>query len=248
MIRYWLEQTLRGKRARTVLDIGPGYNTFAIDAARLTGARTVYYLDYSKEVLDWQAARCAEAGLDAVRLQADLNENTYTPLPGPFDLILCQEVLEHLPDAGPFLAHLVRHLADDGAMVITVPTKISERLITFLNPDYMKHEPYGHVNQFDRPGLRALMQSAGLRDETFLSIQPHYFLGHAWLFASRVPIEGASGRILTYDWRTRIFGWIVKGTRPVFHRLGPRFWGRCFPRNYFVLARRSAPSRPDAQP
>ena len=240
MIAFWMSKTLAGHTADSILDVGPGYNTFALEAARITGARNLYFLDYSRSVLDWQVEQSEKAGLQAVPIQADLNQNARTELPGPFDLILCQEVLEHLPHAEDFLRHLAGSLAPEGRLVITVPTRISEQIIRLLNPGYMKDEPYGHVNRYNQAGLRRLLASAGLQDEVLLPIQPHYFLAHLWLFGTRVPIEGASGKILRHDWRTRVFSRLLNGGRAFFHRTFPRFWGRCFPRNYFVVARRTA--------
>lgn len=240
MIHYWLNRHLKDIRARTILDVGPGYNTFAIYAAQFTGAQTITFVDYSREILNWQITECEKANLEARTVQADLNQCAETELPGPFDLILCQEVLEHLPQAGQLLSHLARQLSPEGAMVITVPTGISERFIAWLNPAYMKNEPCGHVNQFGRAELVALLNQAGLRSEVFLPIQPHYFIGHLWLFGSRVRIEGASGTILVHDWRTRVFKWLVRGSRFFFRHTFPRFWGRCFPRNYFIIARHKA--------
>lgn len=53
-------------------------------------------------------------------LVADL-ERELPPLDGPFDAIVCGDILEHLSDPGRILAALTHHLAADGRIIISVP-------------------------------------------------------------------------------------------------------------------------------
>ena len=121
-------------------------------------------------------------------------------------------------------------------MVITVPSRVSERWIKTINPAYMKDEPFGHVNEYDREGLERLLGSAGLRPLIFIPTQPHYFVGHTWFYGSRMRSEPSSGRILTGGVRGAVYSRVFRLSRWLFNHTGPRFWGRIMPRNYFVLA------------
>jgi SAM-dependent methyltransferase len=236
MIDGLLEKYLQGRSAASVLDVGPGYGRFSRVAAKVTGACKVTYLDYSREVLDWQAAECRKAGIEAEGVQMVLDVGTVSTLRGCYDLILCQEVLEHLADAKGVLRALAGRLSPGGRFVITVPTQRSERWLKRINPHYMRDEPHGHVQEFDEPGLRALLDSAGLVPLVFVPTQPHYFLRHIWVFGTRMKVEGSTGRILTGGFRRFIGARLTDYSRRFFLATGPRFWGRILARNYFVIA------------
>jgi SAM-dependent methyltransferase len=236
VIEGLLERYLQGKQAATVLDVGPGYGNFSRVAARVTGATKVMYVDCSRSVLDWQAKECRKAGIEYQELLMQLDGAGLCGIAGTYDIILCQEVLEHLVDAEGVLQALARRLAPGGRVVVTVPTRFSERWLKWINPSYMENEPYGHVRQFDEPTLRALLTSAGLTPLVFIPTQPHYFLLHTWVFGTRMKVEGSTGQILTEGFRRGVGSRITEYSRRFFRATGPRFWGRLLPRNYFVIA------------
>jgi SAM-dependent methyltransferase len=222
----------------SILDVGPGYADFSRIAASVTGARSITFVDCDTAVLHWQAQRCTEAGINARLLTILLNSTTVTSISDRFGLIHCQEVLEHLPDAGETLRALTSLLLPGGRIIITVPTRRSERLLRFLNPSYMRDEPHGHVNEFDEPVLRALLAGAGLSVLVFLPAQPQYFIAHSWLVGTRMKLEGSTGKILTRGIRSFVFGNLVKYARLFFGATGLSWWSRLLPRNYFVIAGR----------
>ncbi len=240
MIAALLAAHLRGVAATSILDVGPGYGPFARVAAQATGARRVTFLDCDEGVLAWQAEACRAAGLEAACRRLVLGADALAGLAERHDLILCQEVLEHLPDAEGVLGALAARLCPGGRMVITVPTRRSERWLARLDPAYARHGAFGHVRQFDEPGLRALLAGAGLEPVVLLPTQPHYFVFHTWVVGSRMRVEWSTGRILTGGVRRwigkRLHGW----SRRLFLATGPERWGRLLPRNYFVVARRGA--------
>jgi len=243
MIDELIAEHLRGVRCASILDVGPGYAEFSRLAAQITGATKITFVDIDSDVLQFQERRCREAQIACASHRLLLDASSLGAIRGRFDLIHCQEVLEHLPDAQETLRVLRDMLTDDGRMIITVPTRMSERLIRFLNPAYMRDEPHGHVNEFDERALRALVERAGLSVEVFRCAQPQYFLGHAWLFGTRMKIEGSTGRILTHGVRGFIFGNLVKYSLPLFRATGLSRWARIMPRNYFVVAARREHTR-----
>ena len=242
MIEELLAANLQGMKCDSILDVGPGYADFSRIAAGVTGARSITFVDCDAAVLQVQARRCREAGIDARILSMVLDSTTVGSISDRFGLILCQEVLEHLPDAGETLRALAGLLLCGGRIIITVPTRRSERLLRFLNPSYMRDEPHGHVNEFDEPALRALLAGAGLSVLTFLPAQPQYFIAHSWLVGTRMKIEGSTGKILTRGVRGFVFGNLVKYSRLFFGATGLSGWSRFLPRNYFVVAGRNEDS------
>lgn len=236
MIEALIQKHLRHFSGKSILDVGPGYAHFSRVAARTIGAKRITFADCDPAVLDWQAQKCRENSIEGIMLLLSLDADGLSKVNGPFDLIHCQEVLEHLPNPDTTLRRLVQLLAPRGRMIITTPTKLSERWLKFINPSYMKDEPLGHINQFSRQSLHHMLTSAGLDILVFEPTQPHYFISHTWLFGTRMKIEGSSGRIMSGKIRATIFNLSLKGSKALFTLTGSRFWGRIFPRNYFVVA------------
>jgi SAM-dependent methyltransferase len=241
MIADLLATHLRDFRAARILDAGPGFNDFARTAAAVTGAVAVCYLDCNREVLACQAERAHAAGLAAECVEGLCHPEAISALPGEFDLILCQEMLEHLEDAEAVAGALAAKLRRGGRMVITVPTRTSERWLRFINRSYMRDEPHGHVREFDREGLRRLVLQARLSIRVLVPAQPHYFLAHTWLFGTRVKIDGSTGRILAPDWRVRVGGYLLGGSLKLFRATDLAMWSRLLPRNYFLVAEKGGP-------
>ena len=231
-----MEKHLAGFSGERILDVGPGYNHFGRLAVRIIGARKVTYIDCDENVLSWQMAESGKRGIVAEGRLIPLERSALGGLAEQYDLILCQEVLEHLPNAEEVLAALGKHLAPEGRMVITVPTRRSERWLKRLNPNYMKNDPHGHVREFDEPGLRELMRGAGLHPILFLPTQPHAFVAHTLIFGTRMRIEESTGRILTGGIREFASRKLSKLSKWLFCATWPEWWGRLLPRNYFVIA------------
>lgn len=240
MIERLLRTHLAGFRARTILDVGPGYADFSRIAAAVTGASHITFLDFDEGVLAWQMDRCRQSGIQATPWRVRLDISEILRSDSRFDLIHCQEVLEHLPNAENVLGALAGLLSPAGRIIITVPTACSERWLKRLNAGYMRDEPHGHVRLFDRQTLLRAIREAGLEPLTFAPTQPHYFLAHTWLFGTRMKTEGSTGRILTRGLRGFVLGHLTSSARRFFLLTGPDFWGRVLPRNYFVVAARGS--------
>jgi len=236
MIESLLERHLAGYCGKRILDVGPGYSNFSRLAARTIGANEVTYIDCNRTVLSWQIAESRKQKLVAEGLLLPLERSALGGLAGEYDLILCQELLEHLSNAEEILAALSDRLVPGGRMVITVPTKRSEQWLKRLNPNYMQNDPHGHVREFDEAELRKLMRGAGLRPVVFLPTQPHAFVAHTLIFGTRMRIEESTGRILTGGIRGFVSRKLSKLSKKFFCATWPEWWGRMLPRNYFVVA------------
>jgi SAM-dependent methyltransferase len=243
MITELLAKHLQGTTAVSILDVGPGYSDFGRIAAGVTGARRIAYLDCDESVLAWQAAACRKTGLEVRCLHARLDTGDPPPISETFDVILCQEVLEHLSNAEAVLTALVRCLNPGGRVVVTVPTKASERWLSRVNSSYMRHATHGHVRLFDEPGLRELLDAAGLEPVTLIPTQPHYFVFHTWIVGARMRVDWSTGKILTGGLRKRIGKILLSLGRRFFVLTGLERWGRLLPRNYFVVAQMKCKGR-----
>ncbi len=79
-----------------------------------------------------------------------------------FDLVICAEVLEHIPDHRRAVAELVRVLKPGADLVVSVPRAWPERICWRLAPDY-SHANGGHVRIYRRRELVRLLEGAGLK-------------------------------------------------------------------------------------
>ena len=87
----------------------------------------------------------------AERIQGDLQ--TY-PLPeGSFDVVICWEVLEHLPEPEAALSNLGRALKPDGLMILALPNLMSVKgLATKLTPHSFHLWFYRNVYRSEKRG------------------------------------------------------------------------------------------------
>lgn len=85
------------------------------------------------------------------------------PFPdGAFDLVICSEVLEHIPDHETAMRELVRVLKPGKDLVVSVPRRLPERLCWALSADYHQTSD-GHIRIYRQRELTALLEKAGLR-------------------------------------------------------------------------------------
>ena len=81
---------------------------------------------------------------------------------GSFDVVVCSEVLEHLPDGAAAVRELVRVLKPGGDLVVSVPRFFPERVCWVLSAAY-HHEPGGHIRIYKKGELMSLLEEAGAR-------------------------------------------------------------------------------------
>ncbi|MBW1923354.1 MAG: class I SAM-dependent methyltransferase [Deltaproteobacteria bacterium] len=79
-----------------------------------------------------------------------------------FDLVICSEVLEHIPDHRQAVAELVRVLKPGRDLVVSVPRYLPERICWVLSPNYHKAND-GHVRIYEKEELVSLLEEAGVR-------------------------------------------------------------------------------------
>ncbi len=92
-----------------------------------------------------------------------------TVLPFPdasFDLVICSEVLEHIPDDHAAMKELVRVLKPGRNLVVSVPRFFPERICWALSDDY-HNANQGHVRIYKKNELLKGIENAGVRNWGF---------------------------------------------------------------------------------
>ncbi len=81
---------------------------------------------------------------------------------GTFDCVIASEILEHVPEDEKAIAELVRVLKPGGALAITVPRWLPERICWALSDEYHANEG-GHIRIYRADDLRGKVRARGLR-------------------------------------------------------------------------------------
>jgi SAM-dependent methyltransferase len=148
-----------------VLDVGCGSGRHAAAALQLPGAVVVGVdvadselaaarkrLTLHQRLGDHGGGRWALCAADGLHLPfAD----------GRFDLVICAEVLEHVPAHERAVAEITRVLRPGGELVVSVPRRGPERLCWALSDQYAPAEG-GHIRIYRKADLIALLEQTGL--------------------------------------------------------------------------------------
>ncbi|MCC7352466.1 MAG: class I SAM-dependent methyltransferase [Anaerolineae bacterium] len=159
LVRTFGPQTARGG---SLLDIGCGYG-YLLEHFR--GHFTLYGTDISSHATEKAQARLRDAHVAVADVQERL------PFPGPFQVVLAVNVLEHLSQ--PEVAARVIHdrLAPGGLFVIHLPTINNLLSAWFYARSYARDVT--HVYRPSGDAIRNLLHSAGFQP-LWESYSPHW--------------------------------------------------------------------------
>lgn len=135
-----------------------------------------------------------------------------------FDLVICSEVLEHIPDHATAMHEIIRVLKPGKSLVVSVPRYLPERICWALSDAYVNANQ-GHVRIYREKKLIDMLEKAGTR----LTGQHHAHSIHSpywWLKCVVGPTRSDSAlvncyhRLLVWDimkkpWITRFFDWLL---------------------------------------
>ena len=107
----------RGKR---VLDVGCAQGGFVVAAVK-AGASEVVGIDNNPVVFETAPLLLSDYGVEADLRRADLTKRSLPEELGKFDLILCNDVLEHVPDVGAAIANLEQLMAVGARLFLEIP-------------------------------------------------------------------------------------------------------------------------------
>ncbi|MGI8802054.1 MAG: class I SAM-dependent methyltransferase [Solirubrobacteraceae bacterium] len=122
--RESIHEALRGAAAAQpldrVLEVGPGSGVYLPVLSELAG--TVVASDIEPAFLD----RARELAASRSNVEVVLDDIVASDLPSAsFDLVLCSEVIEHIPDPAAALASMHRILRPGGRLLLSTPHRFS---------------------------------------------------------------------------------------------------------------------------
>ncbi len=151
------------KSGMRVLDAGCGTGRHLCEAFRTPGVEVAGMDLNNADLCTAKAflfAMASEKGGNWIVARAEI-----TGLPfrdSAVDVVVCSEVLEHVPDNKNAVAELVRVLKPGGSLVVTVPRFLPERICWMISEAYHQ-EPGGHIRIYKKRELMNLLEEAGVR-------------------------------------------------------------------------------------
>jgi 2-polyprenyl-3-methyl-5-hydroxy-6-metoxy-1,4-benzoquinol methylase len=167
-------QKIRPHLGDTVLELSAGIGSVS---GRLMGRR-VMYVAADRDALYLHALRnrfLRTPNVSVLKLDPE-KPCDYANAGGPFDTVLCINVLEYVQDAGQVIASCAEVLKTGGSLVVLVPQ--GHALMGSLDATL------GHKRRFERSELAALLGHHGF--EMNGVVQLNKISGPAWWLYSRV--------------------------------------------------------------
>jgi 2-polyprenyl-3-methyl-5-hydroxy-6-metoxy-1,4-benzoquinol methylase len=158
---------------RRVLDVGCGRGQIGRILNEQAGCRVT-----GLEINPDFARECV--GYEKVVIGSAENEATWTQLAGPFDVVICGDVLEHLREPEIPLRAFHALLAPQGRLLVSVPNVAQVRIRWMHLRGRWDYTPEGimdrtHLRWFTQASLRELVQSCGWREEEFdFTVGPNF--------------------------------------------------------------------------
>lgn len=129
------------KRKR-FLDVGCAYGGFLVAFAE-AGAKEVVGIDINEKLLKLARANASDNSINAIITRADILDEDLPKTVGEFDIITCNDVIEHVEDPMRTIVNLSNLLRDGGILYMEIPNRY---YVGFLKED-------GH---FKLPGITLL--------------------------------------------------------------------------------------------
>jgi ubiquinone/menaquinone biosynthesis C-methylase UbiE len=148
-----------------VLDIGCGSGRHTAAIARHERVQILGADINPADIAETKKRLIFQERLEGKRGRWDLLASSINRLPFKdnfFDLIVCSEILEHIPDHRQAVAEVVRVLKPGGDMVVSVPRFFPERICWALSREY-HHVNNGHIRIYTKKGLIRLLEEGGLK-------------------------------------------------------------------------------------
>ena len=203
--RAWVADAVRHSAAQLTagrdlaIEIGPGAG---LALPVLAGEfKEVVALDVNPAFL--HAAR--EISLTHPNVRA-LSGDATQPVAGvdPADLVLCSEVLEHVPEPAPFIAGIYRLLAPGGVLVLTTPQRFSTVEVAarlLRNPGVIRLVRHVYGEAVVELGHISLRTAASVRE--MLLASGFEITGHSRL-GCYLPVLAEAGGQRAQRWEARL--------------------------------------------
>jgi 2-polyprenyl-3-methyl-5-hydroxy-6-metoxy-1,4-benzoquinol methylase len=117
-----------GFRGKRVLDVGAAYGGFLVAAAH-AGAKELVGVDVDSKLLDLARLLLADHKVEARLEVADITDATLPDRLGTFDIVFCNDVLEHVRDLDSTARNLAGLLKPKGRLFLEIPNGMTIRYI-----------------------------------------------------------------------------------------------------------------------
>lgn len=117
-----------GFRGKRVLDVGSAYGGFLVAAAH-AGAREFVGIDVDPKLLDLARHLLADHQMEARLEVADITDTTLPARLGTFDIVFCNDVLEHVRDLDGTARNLAGLLKPQGRLFLEIPNGLAIQYI-----------------------------------------------------------------------------------------------------------------------
>ena len=184
----WLFDRLRPYLGLRVLDVGAGLGTFS----ELIAPRCDLVVALESDPVFAIALRDRFADSHRVRVVGGRGRHRRSPsLPGPFDSIVCLNVLEHIRDDTAALRRFHDLLAPGGRLLLLVPS----HPILYGRAD----RELGHERRYSKRLLQRVLEQSGFTVEVARHVNPVGAAG--WLVSGRLlrRTDIPSGPLRAYD-------------------------------------------------
>lgn len=175
LINSIASQYLSNTKNVNILDIGPGYKNYLSEFGDSIERDVI---EFDEDIIKFQLAETKVNNVFKVDLSEDQVSNQ---IKQRYDIILMIEVLEHVVNPVTILTEIKQLLKPGGILLLTVPTRFSERIMFRINKNYNKNTLFPHVNFFNKNGLEELLKFSGFIVLISKQVNFHYFLFHVIL-------------------------------------------------------------------
>ncbi len=154
------------KQGTKLLDIGCGEGRHTAGACRFKGVfctgadishksllKAQEKLELNRQFFPLDGAIGAFSAADITELPFENNS---------FDIVICSEVLEHIPMDNEALNEIMRVLKPEGILAVSVPRFWPEKLCWLLSPEYSKVKN-GHIRIYKKKDLTAKLEQRGFQ-------------------------------------------------------------------------------------
>ncbi|GBC59733.1 SAM-dependent methyltransferase [Desulfonema ishimotonii] len=148
-----------------ILDIGCGSGRHTGAAARIRDVRVVGTDICFDDLNEARGRLNLLESWGEIRGRWNLAATDITTLPfgeSAFDLVICSEVLEHIPDQHRAISEIIRVLKPGCNLVVSVPRYLPERICWALSESY-RNTPGGHIRIYRKKALTRLLESRGVK-------------------------------------------------------------------------------------
>ena len=192
------------KKAKKILIIGGGDGAVAEEVLKYNYVRKIDLVDIDKEVVDLSKKYFKKINNNSLvnkKLNLfyedafkfiDKNQNSYEFSIGDVrnidiednsqDLVICSEVLEHVPNFKDVLKECYRILKPGAVMLISVPSYLPESLCWKYSKEYMQ-TPGGHIRIFKKAFLKECFEELNLK--VFKYHREHAIHSIYWILKAR---------------------------------------------------------------